>query len=241
MARLQRRGPVALALLIAPVLAWAVWSGWVGGLGAGAAVGAAAVVEKGTPSQATVNSLVLLLLVGAVVGYVVQLARRAETAYAEAVALQAAGAASAAGAAAGLKRESVTNYEVDKTVRVVRGGSGAIKRLSAAVVVNHQTTMDDKGKPVTKALTDQQIEQMTALVRESIGFNKERGDSLNVLNSPFVTPEKTPYVEPPVWKNRGGSGRTSGDDDSVAAFSTCLPRDVGDVQARTYGRGICAR
>jgi len=34
-----------------------------------------------------------------------------------------------------------------------------------------------------------------------MGFNKERGDSLNVLNSPFVTPEQPPYVEPPVWKN----------------------------------------
>ena len=76
----------------APVLAWAVWSGWVGGLLAGAAIGAAAVVEKGEPSQATYNSVVLLLLVGAVVGYVVQLGRRAETAYAQAVAVQAAGA-----------------------------------------------------------------------------------------------------------------------------------------------------
>ncbi len=73
----------------APVLAFAVWSGWVGGLLAGAAVGAAAVLERGGTSQATVNSLVLLLLVGAVVGYVVQLGRRAETAYAQAVALQA--------------------------------------------------------------------------------------------------------------------------------------------------------
>jgi len=74
----------------APVVAWAVWSGWSGGILAGAIVGAAAVVEKGGFGQATVNSLVLLLLLGAVVGYVVQLARRAETAYAQAVALQAA-------------------------------------------------------------------------------------------------------------------------------------------------------
>ncbi len=115
-------------------------------------------------------------------------------------ALQPAGGASgAAAAAAGTKRESVTNYEVDKTVRVVRGGSGAIKRLSAAVVVNHQTTLDDKGKPVTKALTDQQIEQMTALVRESIGFNKDRGDSVNLMNTPFLV--EAPVVDDtPLWK-----------------------------------------
>ena len=75
-----------------PVMAWAVWSGWVGGSCAALVVGTGAVLERGSLSQATVNSLVLLLLVGAVVGYVVQLARRAETAYAEAVALQAAAA-----------------------------------------------------------------------------------------------------------------------------------------------------
>ena len=76
----------------APVMAWAVWSGWGGGALAAVVVGTAAVVERSSIAQATINSLVLLLLVGAVVGYVVQLARRAETAYAEAVALQAAGA-----------------------------------------------------------------------------------------------------------------------------------------------------
>ena len=75
-----------------PVMAWAVWSGWVGGSVAAVVVGAGAVVERGGVSQATVNSLVLLLLVGAVVGYVVQLARRAQAAYAEAVALQSAAA-----------------------------------------------------------------------------------------------------------------------------------------------------
>ncbi|WP_367848659.1 flagellar basal-body MS-ring/collar protein FliF [Rhodoferax sp. WC2427] len=120
-----------------------------------------------------------------------------------AVALAAAGSASAAaaagGPAAGAKRESVTNYEVDKTVRVVRGGSGSIKRLSAAVVVNHAVAADEKGQPTTKALTDQQIEQMTALVRESIGFNKDRGDSVNLMNAPFLV--DVPVVDnTPLWK-----------------------------------------
>jgi flagellar M-ring protein FliF len=119
-----------------------------------------------------------------------------------AVALTAAGSANAAGgagAAAGAKRESVTNYEVDKTVRVVRGGSGSIKRLSAAVVVNHAAATDDKGAATTKALTEQQIEQMTALVRESIGFNKDRGDSVNLMNAPFLV--DVPVVDTtPLWK-----------------------------------------
>ncbi|MDP2367617.1 flagellar basal-body MS-ring/collar protein FliF [Rhodoferax sp.] len=109
-----------------------------------------------------------------------------------------AGAGGAAGAA-GSKRESIINYEVDKTVRVVRGGTGVIKRLTAAVVVNHQTNTDDKGKTTTTPLTDQQIEKMTALVRETIGFNKDRGDSVNLMNAPFAK-EKITLPELPLWK-----------------------------------------
>lgn len=96
------------------------------------------------------------------------------------------------------KRESTTNYEVDKTVKVVRGSTGAVKRLSAAVVVNYQSA-EDKGKTVTKALTAEQIEQMTALVRETIGFNRERGDSVNLMNTPFQV-TAVPTTDAPLWK-----------------------------------------
>lgn len=109
----------------------------------------------------------------------------------------------AAGAGAGTngatKRESIINYEVDKTVRVVRGGTGVVKRISAAVVVNHQTTTDPKGKTTTTALSPAQIEQMTALVRETIGFNKERGDSVNLMNAPFAS-DKVEVVEQALWQ-----------------------------------------
>ncbi len=89
--RIQAGDPtITLNWAAAPVLAWAVWAGWAGGLVAAAVVGASAVLERGGASQATVNSIVLLVLLGAVVGYVVQLARRAQAAYAEAVALQSA-------------------------------------------------------------------------------------------------------------------------------------------------------
>jgi flagellar M-ring protein FliF len=112
-------------------------------------------------------------------------------------ALAAAGGASAAGANG--RRESIINYEVDKTVRVVRGGSGMVKRISAAVVLNHQTSTDAKGKTSTVPLTEVQLEKMTALVRETIGFNKDRGDSLNVVNAPFTTDK--PKVESlPMWQ-----------------------------------------
>ena len=113
----------------------------------------------------------------------------------------AAGAAGPVGGAVGggSKRESIINYEVDKMVRVVRGSTGMVKRISAAVVVNHQTTTDEKGKTLTTPLNPEQIEKMTALVRETIGFSKERGDSVNLMNAPFAT-EKLVVTELPLWR-----------------------------------------
>lgn len=91
---------------------------------------------------------------------------------------------------------------MDKTTRVTRGSTGSIKRVSAAVVVNYQPPAENgkDGKPVdNKALTAQQIEQMTALVRETIGFNKDRGDSVNLMNTPFLV-DATPKTDLPLWK-----------------------------------------
>ena len=109
------------------------------------------------------------------------------------------GASAAAGVNGPSKRESIINYEVDKLVRVVRGGTGMVKRISAAVVVNHQSVTDNKGKTTQAPLTDQQIEKMTALVRETIGFSKDRGDSVNLMNAPFA-PEKIAVNDVPFWK-----------------------------------------
>ena len=97
------------------------------------------------------------------------------------------------------RREATTNYEVDKTVRVTRNASGNIRHLNAAVVVNNRSVTDAKGKTTQVPLGTEEIEKLTALVRESIGFNKERGDSVKVINAPFKV-EPTTYVEIPLWK-----------------------------------------
>jgi len=99
------------------------------------------------------------------------------------------------------RRDSTTNFEVDKTVRVVRNASGTLKRLTAAVVVNHRRTVDEEGKATLTPLEPREVEQIQSLVREAIGFSRERGDALNVVNAPF-TPETVPPIEPvPLWKD----------------------------------------
>ncbi len=104
-----------------------------------------------------------------------------------------------AGGGANGRRDATTNYEVDKTVRVTRNATGSIKRLNAAVVVNNRSVTDAKGKTTTVPLSPEEIEKLTSLVRESIGFKQDRGDSVKVINAPFKV-EKVDTVEVPLWK-----------------------------------------
>ena len=115
----------------------------------------------------------------------------------DAAALAAAGGADKAAAT---RRQSLINYEVDKTVKVVREASGTVRRLSAAVVVNHRSSTDKGGKETTAAIPPEQLEQMTALVRETIGFNKERGDSVNVVNAVFNVSKAPEEVAVAWWR-----------------------------------------
>ncbi len=116
--------------------------------------------------------------------------------------VQAATAAGAAGGGgAGARREATINFEVDKTIKVTRNPSGMIKRLTAAVIVNHRRSVDKAGKVTLTALSEKEIEGINALVREAIGWSKERGDTLNVMNTPFVVEEQAPKpVELPWWR-----------------------------------------
>jgi flagellar M-ring protein FliF len=99
------------------------------------------------------------------------------------------------------RKESTTNFEVDKTVRVVRNATGNVRRLTAAVVVNHRRAVDDDGKPSLAPLDAKEVEQIQSLVREAIGYSKERGDALNVVNAAFSA-EDLPKADPvPMWKD----------------------------------------
>lgn len=106
-----------------------------------------------------------------------------------------ANAASAAQAGVSLRKDSTINYEVDKTIRYTKQPVGTIKRLSAAVVVNHRK---EGGK--SKPLSDTEIKQINDLVKEAMGYNKERGDTLSVANAPFTIADQS-EGSIPVWKD----------------------------------------
>ncbi|MDQ2778110.1 MAG: flagellar M-ring protein FliF [Pseudomonadota bacterium] len=98
------------------------------------------------------------------------------------------------------RREAATRFEVDKTVTVTKSGVGTVKRLNAAVVVNNRSSTDAKGKTTSTPLSDKELEQLTALVQQGIGFNAERGDVVKVVNAPFRVETAPPVEEAPLWK-----------------------------------------
>ena len=84
------------------------------------------------------------------------------------------------------RKDSTTNYEVDKTVRYEQKPMGGIKRLTVGVLVNHRRIIDAKtGKVTVQALSAAEVAQINELVREAMGYSKERGDTLTVTNAPF--------------------------------------------------------
>ena len=129
------------------------------------------------------------------------------------------------------KKDNTVNYELDRTVETRRLPVGTIKRLSAAIVVNNRAVApkidaaaDAKGagkaadakkdakdakaataEPVGVAtsvpLKKEEIDQITALAREAMGFDEKRGDSINVVNTSFTQAEALPIVDVPMWRD----------------------------------------
>ena len=94
------------------------------------------------------------------------------------------------------KKDSTINYEVDKTIRHTKQSVGTIKRLSAAVVLNHRK--DAKG--LVKPIADAELKQINELVKEALGYNKDRGDTVSVANAPFSTVDQVDS-DFPLWKD----------------------------------------
>lgn len=102
-------------------------------------------------------------------------------------------------------RQSTRNYEIDRTVAYTRQPAGRLKRLTVAVLVDNVRVVGQDGKVTEAALTPQELERITGLVKDAVGFDAQRGDSVNVMNSqwkgePLITEgdlETTPLWQQP--------------------------------------------
>ena len=100
-------------------------------------------------------------------------------------------------------RQATRNYEIDRTVAYTRQPAGRLKRLTVAVLVDNLRTTDEEGEVTETALTPEQLENMTRLVKDAVGFDQARGDSVNVVNASFkgeLTPEEVTPDEIPLWE-----------------------------------------
>ena len=124
-----------------------------------------------------------------------------------AAARPAAGAASATDAAAAAadnnSRQANRNYEIDRTVAYSHQPAGRLKRLSVAVLIDNLRITAKDGKVTESALPAAQIERITGLVKDAVGFDAARGDSVSVVNAawrgePVLEPEQIEST--PIWQ-----------------------------------------
>jgi flagellar M-ring protein FliF len=97
-------------------------------------------------------------------------------------------------------RSQVRNFELDKTVSHTRQAVGAIRRLSIGVLVDNKPPAQARG--ASTPLTEQEIASLTALVKQAVGFDEARGDTISVINSAFQPqPQIAEPAAAPIWQN----------------------------------------
>ncbi|MGC1457574.1 MAG: flagellar M-ring protein FliF C-terminal domain-containing protein, partial [Steroidobacteraceae bacterium] len=100
--------------------------------------------------------------------------------------------------------QSTRNYEIDRTVAYTRQPAGQLKRLTVAVVVDDMPVTGKDGKPAKgRPLTDAELAHITTLVKDAVGFDQARGDSVNVVNASFrseAAPVDNELETVPMWE-----------------------------------------
>ncbi len=100
-------------------------------------------------------------------------------------------------------KQSTRNYEIDRTVAYTKSPAGRLKRLTVAVLVDNLRSTAEDGTVTETTITPEQVENMTRLVKDAIGFNESRGDSVSVVNASFrgeTKPEDIVVDKIPLWE-----------------------------------------
>ncbi len=84
------------------------------------------------------------------------------------------------------RTEETVNFEITKTIRNRVKESGQIKRLSVAVLVDGKYIENDDGDKVWQPRAADELAQLETLVKSAVGFNEQRGDSVEIVNMQFV-------------------------------------------------------
>lgn len=96
------------------------------------------------------------------------------------------------------RTEETTNYEISKTIRSHVQESGTVKRISVAVLIDGSYTTDESGERTYEPRSDDEMQQLTTLVRSAIGYDEDRGDTVELVNMKFNEPLAVEAGEAPM-------------------------------------------
>ncbi len=112
-----------------------------------------------------------------------------------------AGGQGVAGQPESARKQATRNYEVDRTISYTKHQMGKIRRLTVAVVVDDLSRVDPASGELGRAPWDaNELARLKILVQDAVGFSALRGDSVNVVNTPFVVEEPIVVEDLPFWK-----------------------------------------
>ncbi|SFR50195.1 flagellar M-ring protein FliF [Marinobacter daqiaonensis] len=100
-----------------------------------------------------------------------------------------------------IRQESTRNYEVDRTVSYIRQAQGGLKRLTVAVAVDDKRVVNpDTGEVSYEPWPEQELQRLSLLVRDAVGYSAARGDSVTVMNTAFAPEQEVQYESPGFWE-----------------------------------------
>jgi len=101
------------------------------------------------------------------------------------------------------RQQATRNFELDRSISYTKHQVGKVRRLSVAVVVDDREVVDPvTGERSYETWTDNEIERLSILIRDAVGYSAIRGDSVNVINTPFIDDGifSQEIAEPPFWE-----------------------------------------
>ncbi len=101
---------------------------------------------------------------------------------------------------ASASKTATRNYELDKTISHSRLASGVLRRLTVAVVIDNQHSLQEDGSPASKPFSDEDISRFSDLVKEAVGFDVSRGDRVTVSNVTFKSEAIESLPPSPLWE-----------------------------------------
>ncbi|MCY1516062.1 Flagellar M-ring protein [compost metagenome] len=99
------------------------------------------------------------------------------------------------------KRDQATrNYELDRSISYTKQQQGRLRRLSVAVVLDDQVRVDPQtGETSRVPWNADEIARFTRLVQDSVGYDASRGDSVSVINTPFIADSGEEVIDIPFY------------------------------------------